>query len=258
LNVHSSLTAATGAEQRPILGIPVASLEMDEAIDLLQRRIAEKRFTRVGFLNAHIANIAFSDPRFAGVLHDFLVLADGVGVDIAARVLHGERFPANLNGTDLVPKLLARTAKPLTVALVGAKRENAERAAAELARRTPQHRIVLVSDGFFSTVEERGILEQLTRLKPDILLVALGVPKQEFWIAENIGPQHCTMPFAVGALLDFLSGSVPRAPGWVRAARLEWMFRLALEPARLWRRYLVGNPLFLLRTLHEKVMGPGL
>ena len=83
----------------------------------------------------------------------------------------------------------------------------------------------------------------------------MGVPRQELWIARNLTKQHCILPIAVGALLDFLSGSVPRAPGWMRTLRLEWLFRLIIEPRRLWRRYIVGNPLFLARVLYQKFFG---
>ena len=81
----------------------------------------------------------------------------------------------------------------------------------------------------------------------------MGVPRQEFWIAKNITPRHCTMPIAVGALLDFLSGAVPRAPAWMRRLRLEWVFRLIIEPGRLWRRYILGNPVFLARVVRQKL-----
>ena len=90
-------------------------------------------------------------------------------------------------------------------------------------------------------------------MRPDILLVAMGVPRQEFWIAKNITSSHCTLPIAVGALLDFLSGSVPRAPAWMRRLRLEWVFRLIVEPGRLWRRYVLGNPVFLARVVRQKL-----
>lgn len=240
---------------RRILGISVASLSRDEAVSLLSGFIRDKTFTKVGFLNAHNANVACSDKEFAAALDDFLVLADGIGVDIAARWLYGAPFPANLNGTDFVPALLTAADKPLTVALLGATRENAERAAARLGEIAPQHRFVVIHDGFFTAQEEPDIIAALAALRPDILLVAMGVPRQEFWIARNLRPEHCTVPIAVGALLDFLSGSVPRAPAWMRRMRLEWLFRLIIEPGRLWRRYIVGNPLFLLRVLRQKLAG---
>ncbi|MFC5844398.1 WecB/TagA/CpsF family glycosyltransferase [Aminobacter ciceronei] len=245
------------ASYRSILGIRVASLRRDEAISLLTEKIRDRSFTKVSFLNAHNANIACSDKDFAAVLNGFLVLADGIGVDIAARWLYGAPFPDNLNGTDFVPDLLKASDKPLTVALLGAKRANAERAAARLGQIAPHHKIVVVHDGFFTSQEEPGIVAAIGSLRPDILLVAMGVPRQEMWIAQYMRPEHCTLPIAVGALLDFLSGSVPRAPAWVRRLRLEWLFRLLIEPGRLWRRYVVGNPLFLFRVLRQKIRGGG-
>lgn len=238
-----------------ILGIPVARLGWGEALSAMRGMIRDGVFTRISFLNAHNANVAFSDAEFADALKRFLVLPDGVGVDIAARLLYGASFPANLNGTDFIPELLTSTEEPLTVALLGAKHPNAETAAAAFAELAPQHRYAVIHDGFFSTADEPAILAEIAALHPDVLLVAMGVPRQEFWIDHHITADHCTLPFAVGALLDFMSGAVPRAPAWIRRLRLEWLFRLALEPARLWRRYIVGNPLFLARVLRQKLGG---
>ncbi|WP_269933380.1 WecB/TagA/CpsF family glycosyltransferase [Aminobacter sp. HY435] len=237
---------------RRILGIDVASASRQQALALLSGLIASKTFAKVSFLNAHNANIACSDSEFAAALSHFLVLADGIGVDIASRLLYGAPFPDNLNGTDFVPALLRSSDQPLTVALLGAKQAHADHAADRLAELAPQHRYIVVHDGYFTAEEEPAIVAEIGSLRPDILLVAMGVPRQELWIERNIRAEHCTLPIAVGALLDFLSGSVPRAPLWMRRLRLEWLFRLMLEPGRLWRRYVVGNPLFLLRVLRQK------
>lgn len=242
---------------RRILGIEVASLSRNDAMALLSQLIASKTFAKISFLNAHNANIACTDREFSAALGHFLVLADGIGVDIASRLLYGAPFPDNLNGTDFVPALLKTTARPLSVALLGAKQANAEHAADRLAELAPQHRYSVIHDGYFTSAEEPGIVAEIGALRPDILLVAMGVPRQELWIERNISAEHCTLPIAVGALLDFLSGSVPRAPMWMRKLRLEWLYRLMLEPGRLWRRYVVGNPLFLFRVLRQRFAGPG-
>jgi exopolysaccharide biosynthesis WecB/TagA/CpsF family protein len=255
MNIHSIPRMPGVSAWKQILGIPVADIDLDSAIRLLRGIVAEGRFTKVAFLNAHNANVASMDGEFAGALADFLMLADGVGVDIAAKVLYGEAFAANLNGTDLIPALLAAEARPLTIGLLGAKRANAEAAAKKFSAFARQHRFVVVHDGYFSPEQEPLILERISVLKPDILLVAMGVPRQELWIARNITPAHCTMPMAVGALLDFVSGAVPRAPLWIRQLRLEWLFRLLVEPSRLWRRYVVGNPVFLARVARQKLWG---
>jgi exopolysaccharide biosynthesis WecB/TagA/CpsF family protein len=253
MNMHKLPTPFLAPDTMEILGVPVASLGWDEAIALMARLLQEKRFTKVGFMNAHNANMVCSDPEFAAALDDFLILPDGVGVDMAARLLYGRTFPANLNGTDFVPAFLQAAVEPLTIGLLGATRRNAEAAAERFSELTPRHRFVVIHDGFFSRDDEPGIIERIRDLKPDVLLVAMGVPRQELWIARNLTAVHCTVPIAVGALLDFMSGSVPRAPQWVRDWRLEWVFRLIIEPSRLWRRYIIGNPLFLARVLGQKL-----
>lgn len=249
MNVRPAMPFETTRPTMDVLGITVLSVGWQQATDILTLCISEKRFTPIGFLNAHNANVACADPQFAEALSHFLILPDGVGVDIAAKWVYGSPFPANLNGTDFVPALIASIKSPLKVGLLGATRENAGGAAEQLAVLAPQHRYEVIHDGFFKPEQEAQILAHLKELKPDILLVAMGVPRQEIWIDRNLTGEHCTMPIAVGALLDFLSGHVPRAPMWLRKLRLEWLYRLWVEPGRLWRRYVVGNPLFIGRVL---------
>jgi len=257
MNMHALRQTPGVPAWKEILGITVASIDLETASRLLRGFIAERRFTKVGFLNAHNANVAFAEPQFAEALRDFLILADGIGVDIAAKLLYGETFPANLNGTDFIPAFLAAEPRPLTIALLGAKRANAEAAAEKFKEMAPQHNFVVAHDGYFGPAEEPLILQRIERLRPDVLLVAMGVPRQEFWIAKNITSSHCTVPMAVGALLDFMSGAIPRAPLIIRRLRLEWLFRLITEPGRLWRRYIFGNPVFLARVLRQWIMrGP--
>jgi exopolysaccharide biosynthesis WecB/TagA/CpsF family protein len=254
MNMHTARAALGLDTLKTILGISVLAIGWDDALALLSRLIAERRFTKVSFLNAHNANTAYGDPVFADALDDFLILPDGVGVDLAAKLLYGTPFPDNLNGTDFVPAFLQASTRPLTVGLLGATRVNAEAASAKLAALAGQHKFVVIHDGFFSAAEEQAIVGRIEALRPDVLLVAMGVPRQELWIARHIDARHCTLPIAVGALLDFLSGTVPRAPLWMRQLRLEWLFRLWIEPGRLWRRYVVGNPVFLWRVLRQKLM----
>ncbi|MCA0014435.1 WecB/TagA/CpsF family glycosyltransferase [Mesorhizobium sp. B292B1B] len=254
MNMHTARAAFGSDTLKTIFGISVLAIRWDDAIALLTRLIAERRFTKVSFLNAHNANLAYTDPVFAQALDDFLILPDGIGVDLAAQLLYGAPFPDNLNGTDFVPAFLRSVARPLTVGLLGATRINAEAASKKLAAIAVQHRFVVIHDGYFSAAQEPEIIERIAALRPDMLLVAMGVPRQELWIERHIDERHCTLPVAVGALLDFLSGAVPRAPLWIRRLRLEWLFRLAVEPGRLWRRYVVGNPLFLWRVLKQKLL----
>ncbi len=253
MNLQAPIDPSNTMNAMNILGVQVANTGQDDAISFLEQALVNRRFTKVAFLNAHSANTAVEDPEFTDILRTFLVLPDGVGVDIAAKLLYGQPFTQNLNGTDFVPALLTGIKKPLTVAIVGAVRENGEKATADLVQRMPQHRFIYLNDGFLRPEEEASVIERVGELRPDIVLVAMGVPRQEKWIARNLSEGSCTMPIAVGALLDFLSGAVPRAPLAVRRLRMEWFYRLCLEPARMWRRYVLGNPLFLLRVARQKL-----
>lgn len=248
-------TAATpdGGERRDIGGIGVAVLSRGAALAELSNAMTVRRHVKLAFCNANLVNMAAGDPALPRLLSGFLVLSDGIGVDIGSRLLYGASFPANLNGTDFIPALLDAEPRSLSVALLGAKPGVAERAAQALVQRYPHHTFRVLGDGFFDASREAAMLDGLKAAPPDLLLVALGNPRQERWIAERLGPEHACVAAGVGALFDFLAGEVPRAPELLRRARLEWVYRLWCEPGRLWRRYILGNPLFLLRLLRQRI-----
>ena len=122
---------------------------MEEALALLEKRIAQNQFMPLAFLNANNANIAHENAALKGAFGKFLVVADGVGVDIASFALHGEMFPANLNGTDLVPRMLRRIQRPLKVALIGARRDIVDTAHNAFQKMCPQHKVSVIADGYF-------------------------------------------------------------------------------------------------------------
>jgi len=247
-------SAINGREiaKRDVLGIPVHDFARDEALEFIHSRIALRSYTPVTFLNAHNANVAMRDAGFRNALERFTVLSDGVGVDIAAQLLHGSKFRANLNGTDFVPDLLRSGQFPLKVGLFGARPGIADKASECFAALDGRHEYRVLHHGYFGKSDERRVLGDLVQWRPDILLVAMGVPKQELWIAENLTSEHCTIAMGIGALFDFASGTVPRAPQWVRRMRSEWVYRMIREPRRLGRRYLVGNPRFIGHVLRRK------
>lgn len=241
---------------RRIGGVDVISVSVDEARRILMARVEAKIFTKVGFLNAHCVNIAFESEVYRRSMEDFVVLPDGIGIDMASRILYGSPFCENLNGTDFVPFLLSQTRRPLRVALLGAEPGIVDLAAARFAQDCPQHRFDVVSHGYFSEgAETEVILAKLRALQPDIAIIALGVPRQELWIAEHLSGQECTIAIGVGALLDFVAGKVPRAPAFVRLMRMEWIYRMVIEPKRLWKRYILGNPTFLARMIAARWRG---
>jgi exopolysaccharide biosynthesis WecB/TagA/CpsF family protein len=240
-----------------VLGIPVAALSWNDALQLIAGFIERGEFLRVAWLNAHCGNTACEEPRYRAALDHFLVLPDGLGVDLAAWLRYGRKFPVNLNGTDFTPALIRYIKRPLRIGLLGARREVTEKATAHFAGLAPQHEVRMISDGFFRPEEEADILRKLADFHPDILLVAMGVPQQELFILDKLTERHCTAAFAVGALFDFHGGAIKRAPLWVRRHRMEWLYRLWLEPGRLWRRYMIGNFLFVFRLLRDRARGVG-
>ena len=233
-----------------LLGTRVDAYAPEEAIGELLERARRKKRTRVMFVNAHCLNVARRDVAYESALHEAeLVLADGSGVLLAARLL-GLAVHHNLNGTDLVPKVLeAASQEGLSVYFLGGARGVAESAARQASQRWPALTIAGCSHGYLEAREEAVLLEQLAGLRPDILLVAMGVPRQEVWIQRNWDALPAAVTLAVGALFDFMAGRFPRAPLWMRRLGIEWAYRLSLEPQRLWRRYLIGNGLFLARVL---------
>jgi exopolysaccharide biosynthesis WecB/TagA/CpsF family protein len=238
---------------RDILGIDVLVATTQEAVDYLDRRLVTRIPTCVAFLNANTSNVAASDPELKAVLQKWVILCDGIGADIASRVLHGTAFPENLNGTDFTPLFLRKTRHVLRVFVLGGRADVLQRAVDEFRRQAPQHQYVGSQHGFFQPQEIPAIIEGIRNKQADILLVAFGTPLQELWLAEHFAATHCRLAFCVGGLLDFVSGAKPRAPLWIRRIRLEWVYRLMLEPGRMWRRYLLGNVRFLARVARAAV-----
>ncbi len=235
--------------------VRIASLAQTEAIARLDTHLARDEHLKLAFANSHVVNVATGDPLYRAALDEFLVLPDGIGVDLGARILHGVPFCDNLNGTDFVPALLSAIKPSMKVGLYGARPGVADRACLAFASLAPHHSYHVFGHGFQDAAEEAAMLDKLEADKPDLLLVALGNPRQEMWIASRVDARHCTIAAGVGALFDFMAGEVPRAPLWLRQLKLEWLFRLINEPRRLWRRYILGNPRFVIRVLRQRMTG---
>ncbi|MEI2385410.1 WecB/TagA/CpsF family glycosyltransferase [Breoghania sp. JC706] len=224
-------------------------LERDGAIALVGAAVAERRKLDLAICNAHTVLLAIDDSSYADTLNRMTLLNDGVGVNLASRMVSGAPFPANLNGTDLIPELLSRIGRPLRLFLLGASQASVEGAARHIADTYPDHEIAGFRNGYFAGEEIDGIIETINAGKVDLLMVAMGNPRQERFITANRDRLDATVCIGVGALFDFMSGSVVRAPKFMRMLGLEWLFRLMQEPGRLGRRYFIGIPRFLLATL---------
>jgi exopolysaccharide biosynthesis WecB/TagA/CpsF family protein len=212
-----------------------AATRSDAAHDILNA-VRHRQGLRIAFANTHLLYCAVSEPRFALALRSFYLVNDGVGMTLLARLACGAGFKENLNGTDFTPLLLAHLPEGAEVFLVGARPDVVASAARLTARRWPHLNVCGYRDGFDGS--ERA-LDDIAALHPSLVLVAMGNPLQERWIARAAERSPGSVFMGVGALFDFLTGAAPRAPAALRAMRLEWAFRLAQEPQRLWRRYTV-------------------
>ncbi len=237
---------------RNMLGVDVCVISKTDALRAIKTTIGENQHKKIAFLNAHGANIAYGDKQYHALLKNFDVYCDGVGLDFGSKILCGEKFPENLNGTDFIPSLFKFLNTPMKIGLLGGADGVADEAARVLTERFSNHEFITINHGFFSSREQPGIINKIKKSRLDILLVAFGNPIQEQWIAQNCTEQHAAIVMGVGAFFDFTSGRITRCPTWMINSRMEWIYRLWVEPKRMWRRYLLGNPLFLFRIFRQK------
>ena len=218
---------------------------------------------RVMYANAHVLNQSVEVPALRRILGEAdLVYCDGYGVRVAARAL-GVEEPHRMTGADWVWGLASICeADGISLYLLGSEPGAAREAARRLRRWHPDLDVVGAHHGYFEadTPHNERVLEDINACRPNILLVGMGSPKQELWVDRYADRLDVDILWTVGALFDYVSGRVPRAPRWVADNGLEWIFRLGIEPQRMWRRYLLGNPVFLSRvvadTRRRRAMAP--
>jgi exopolysaccharide biosynthesis WecB/TagA/CpsF family protein len=237
-----------------ILGIPIACIDASEALMEIERLQERPSPALVAYVNAHSINLASKYPSYRDILvGSDLNLNDGSGVALAARI-HGRRFKENLNGSDLNGDIL-RLASRLgwSVYLLGAAEGVAERAARRLRTQIDGLDIVGTHPGYWHEGAANDVAAAIRASGADLVMVAMGNPRQEEWLAAHLESTGARVGVGVGAFFDFAAGTVPRSPAWMNKFGVEWMWRLAQEPRRLWRRYIVGNPVFLARVVKSRV-----
>lgn len=240
------------------LGLPLAAVTVREYMAALLAAARERSHPFLaGYLNAATVNLAFERPDYAALLRCMDCLyADGQAVVWAARWL-GTPIPERVNAGDFTREFMqAMAGEGRTLALVGAAAGEAERAAEVFKAWAPDLRIVYTHHGFYGEHEVNAVREAIERADPDLVLLGMGSPRQErqalAWAAQG-RPRAW---WCVGALFEYYAGTRRRAPVWMRRTGLEWAFRLALEPGRLWRRYILGNPLFVGRVILNRSIKP--
>ncbi|PPL19883.1 WecB/TagA/CpsF family glycosyltransferase [Microterricola pindariensis] len=241
------------AERAHVLGVSIDPLSQDELVDAILAWTDPLTPRVATGVNAAVCNLAASNTEFAADLAEVeLRYADGQSIVWAARLL-GFRIPERVATTDLIYPLAARAAASGTrLFLFGGKPGVAERAAERLLTDAPGL-LVECSDGYVSAAETEALIARINAYRPGILLVGLGDPLQQRWVAEHRRRLAVPAILTCGGLFDWTSGDNPRAPGWMLSAGLEWLWRLLIEPRRLGARYLLGNPAFLFRLARQMV-----
>ena len=179
------------------------------------------------------------------------MFADGIGIRIGAG-LNGQLVKDNVNGTDMFPRLCQRLAEQgVGVYLLGGREGVAEQAALRMQQRFPELIISGHQHGYFDANNTQAVIDDINASGAAVLLVAMGAPAQELWIEQYADQLAPSVNIGVGGLFDFYSGRISRAPLWLRQIGMEWIWRLSQEPARMWRRYVLGNPVFLARVWKE-------
>lgn len=212
----------------------------------------------VQFVNAHCINMMTQDAAYKDVLEAAdILLPDGSGLRLAGHI-SGSGAISNLNGTDLFPDICEAAAQAgQSIYLLGGKPGIASAAAKNMRKKYRGLEFAGTQNGYFDRENDAEIINQINQSGAKILMVGMGVPVQEKWIAKYRDQLNVPVIMGVGGLFDYYSGSIPRAPALVRKLGCEWIWRFAMEPRRLAGRYIWGNSMFIARSLQHGFVARG-
>lgn len=225
-----------------LLGIKIDIINTKEGIESCRNFLKGKNMKNIFFINAHCFNIAMEDIKYKNILNRAdLLLNDGIGIKLGLKIC-GINEKENMNGTDFIPEILKLAAEMnKNVYLLGGKEGVAVRAKERIVERFKCN-VVGARNGYFTENENEEIINDIISQKADILILGMGMPIQETWLDKNKS-RLCGVKIGLagGAIIDFLSEDIKRAPKIVRRIKMEWIYRLIKEPRRLWKRYIIGN-----------------
>ena len=240
-------------QQFRLFGVRIDNWTMENSLDWVLHSTDDKsRRLRFAFVNPDCLNTAYHHQGYRAALDAMdCVFPDGSGIRLACRLV-GINQRANVNGTDMFPLLCERMAVTgQSLFLLGARPGIADAVADNMRARYPGLNIAGTQDGYFDAADTDDVIVTINQSGASVLLVAFGAPRQELWLHEHASALTVPVAAGVGGLFDFYSGRIPRAPLWMRETGLEWIWRLTQEPRRMWRRYVLGNPLFVMRVIKQ-------
>lgn len=240
-----------------ILGIKVSCLTVSEIHTYIEECINTDTKSLILNVNVNCMNLAYNNKWLRNFLNSAgIVFSDGAGILLGAKIL-GYNIPERITYADWTWQL-SRFAEEggFSFFFLGANPGVGEEAANCLKSRYPHLKVVGIHHGYFDksqdSEENKKVIKEINRCKPDILIVGFGMPAQERWLKDNWDNIDVKIALTGGAVFDYISGNLRRAPSWMTDNGLEWFGRLLIEPRRLWRRYLFGNPLFIWRVLRQR------
>jgi N-acetylglucosaminyldiphosphoundecaprenol N-acetyl-beta-D-mannosaminyltransferase len=247
--------ASLNYETVEVLGIPVHAVRRKDLSALLTYFLQKGQRGWFAYVNVHAVNIAQGQEWLQKFFQKALVsYCDGAGIRLGAWVT-GKKLPERIALTDWIYDICTVAIElKKKVFLLGAKQETIEKAGEILKRKYSQLNIVGVHHGYFIPDKKNTLPKLIRKSNADILIVGMGMPLQERWILDNFEKTNVQIAFDAGGVFDFIAGEKTRCPKWMGDAGLEWLFRLVLEPQRLWRRYLIGNPLFIYRIMKARFL----
>jgi N-acetylglucosaminyldiphosphoundecaprenol N-acetyl-beta-D-mannosaminyltransferase len=261
--INSSLPAKTSSirnsiskyEKVEVWGVPIGDLTRDQLTSIFLQLVKNRKRGWISYVNVHAMNLSYSIEWFHQYLQkSIMIYCDGQGLRYGAALL-GKRISERIAFSEWildVCEVAVQTGKGLY--LLGATDEILEKAKRNLLHLYPTLAILGMHHGYFSDRESSSLIDLINRSGADIVVVGMGMPKQEKWIQENFARLKPHLVLNAGSCFDFVAGTKKRCPQWLGNIGLEWLFRLILEPKRLWRRYLIGNPLFIYRIIKTGFM----
>ena len=234
-----------------ILGVGVDPVTMVEAIERIEEFYSARVPKLIATANAEMLMRSTHDEELRAILNSAdLVVPDGAGTVWAAHHL-GYEMPERVAGYDLAQELMRRAPeRGRRIYFFGSAPGVAEKARAKAEKLYPGISIVGTRNGFFTAEDEPEIISAIKKAQPDLLLAALGVPKQEKWLAAHLNELNVPVSIGVGGTLDVMAGVMKRAPVWMQRAKLEWLFRAMLQPKRAGR--LLALPKFVFKVHASK------
>ncbi len=238
-----------------IMDVPINKVTMEEASDQVVGYLLGNGQHTVFTPNPEIIMDAQEDPELMRILKEAdLVVADGIGVVLASKILKVKNLPERVGGFDLMQQVLNKIKdKEIKVYFLGSKPGVAKIAAQNMRRTYPGLKIVGTRDGYFGAEDEQEIIDEIKGLEVDLLMAGLGAPRQEKWIDEHIEELGIKVGVGVGGSLDVMAGTVKRAPEMYQKLGLEWFYRLVTNPKRAKR--MLNLPIFGAKVILMRITG---